>query len=160
MALRYIRKKEDPVLRKKAASVSRFTPQLLELIDDMIETMFEAEGIGLAAPQVGISKSIIVVRNEDKVLEIINPEVIKGEGEDLDFEGCLSFPGVYAEVPRFNRLGVKGMNRAGKSITITAQGLMARVLQHEIDHLNGIIMIDKALRLLTPEEIKKINEKQ
>jgi peptide deformylase len=160
MALRYIRKKMDPVLRKKAAPVSRFTPQLLELLDDMIETMFDAEGIGLAAPQVGISKSIIVVRNEDKVLELINPEIIDGEGEELDIEGCLSFPGVYAEVPRFNRLGVKGMNRAGKSITITARGLMSRVLQHEIDHLNGIVLIDKAVRLLTPDEIRKMNEKQ
>ncbi|MDO9534572.1 MAG: peptide deformylase [Bacillota bacterium] len=158
MALRYIRKKMDPVLRKKTAPVSRFTPQLLDLLDDMIETMFEAEGIGLAAPQVGISKSIIVVRNEDKVLEIINPEIINGEGEELDIEGCLSFPGVYAEVPRFNRLGVKGMNRAGKSITINAQGLMSRVLQHEIDHLHGIVLIDKALRLLTQEEINKMNE--
>jgi peptide deformylase len=160
MALRYIRKKMDPVLRKKAAPVSRFTPQLLELLDDMIETMFEAEGIGLAAPQVGISKRVIVVRNEDKVLEIINPEIIKGEGEDLDIEGCLSFPGIYAEVPRFNNLGVKGMDRSGKSITITAQGLMSRVLQHEIDHLNGVVLIDKALRLLTPEEIKSISEKE
>jgi len=158
MALRYIRKKMDPVLRKKAAPVSRFTPQLLELLDDMIETMFEAEGIGLAAPQVGISKRVIVVRNEDKVLEIINPEIIKGEGEDLDIEGCLSFPGIYAEVPRFNNLGVKGMDRSGTSITITAQGLMSRVLQHEIDHLNGVVLIDKALRLLTPEEIKSMSE--
>jgi len=147
----------DPVLRKKAAPVSKFTPQLMELLDDMIETMFEAEGIGLAAPQVGISKSVIVVRNEKKILEVINPEIINGEGEELDIEGCLSFPGIYAEVPRFSRLAVKGLNREGKEITITAEGLMSRVLQHEIDHLHGIVMIDKALRLLTPEEIKKMN---
>ena len=114
MALRLIRTEGDPVLRKKTAPVSKFTPQLIVLIEDMIETMLDAEGVGLAAPQVGISKSIIVVRDKDKSFEVINPEILSGEGEVIDIEGCLSFPGIYGEVPRFSRVEVKGLDRNKK----------------------------------------------
>ncbi|RJX29339.1 MAG: peptide deformylase [Dethiobacter sp.] len=158
MALRNIRKQGDPVLRKRAVPVSRFNAQLHLLLDDMMETMFKAEGIGLAAPQIGISKSIIVIRDEDKVMEIINPEIIDSEGEIIDVEGCLSFPGLYGEVPRFSRVEVKGLDRTGRDIKVAGQGLISRVLQHEIDHLHGVLFIDKVLRFLTPEEIKKPGE--
>jgi len=159
MALRNIRKQGDPLLRQKTVPVSRFNFQLHQLLDDMIETMFKAEGIGLAAPQIGISKRIIVIRDEDKVMEIINPEIIESEGEIIDVEGCLSFPGLYGEVPRPARVEVKGLDRTGRDIKISGQGLISRVLQHEIDHLHGILFIDKVLRFLAPEEIKKLGEK-
>ncbi|MGI6317151.1 MAG: peptide deformylase [Firmicutes bacterium] len=160
MALRLIRTEGDPVLRKKTAPVSKFTPQLIVLIEDMIETMLDAEGVGLAAPQVGISKSIIVVRDKDKSFEVINPEILSGEGEVIDIEGCLSFPGIYGEVPRFSRVEVKGLDRNKKEIKISAEGFLSRVFQHEIDHLRGVLFIDRALKLLTPEEIKKMSEKE
>lgn len=159
MALRNIREQPDLVLREKAVPVSRFNAQLHQLLDDMTETMFNAEGAGLAAPQVGISKKIIVIRDGDKVVEIINPEIIDSEGEDIGIEGCLSIPGLYGEVPRFARVEVKGLDRAGRDIEVTGEGFIARVLQHEIDHLHGILFIDRALRLLTPEEIENIGEK-
>ena len=159
MALRNIREQPDLVLREKAVPVSRFNAQLHQLLDDMTETMFNAEGAGLAAPQVGISKKIIVIRDGDKVVEIINPEIIDSEGEDIGIEGCLSIPGLYGEVPRFARVEVKGLDRAGRDIEVTGEGFIARVLQHEIDHLHGILFIDRALRLLAPEEIEIIGEK-
>jgi peptide deformylase len=158
MALRNIRIHGDLVLREKAVTVSRFNARLHQLLDDMAETMSGAEGAGLAAPQIGISKRIIVIKNGDKVLELINPEVIESEGESSDIEGCLSVPGLYGEVPRFARIKVKGRDRTGQEISVAAEGFLARVLQHEIDHLHGILFIDKALRLFTPEEIKKLNE--
>lgn len=158
MALRFIRKEKDPVLRKKTESVSKFSPQLNELIEDMIETMLDAEGVGLAAPQVGISKRIIVVKDNDNIFEIINPEIISGEGEVLDIEGCLSLPGIYGEVPRFSRIEVKGLDRNKKEINISAEGFLSRIFQHEIDHLEGVLFVDRAVKLLTPEEIKKMSE--
>jgi peptide deformylase len=160
MALRFIRRERDPVLRKRTAPVSKFTPQLTELIEDMIETMLDAEGVGLAAPQVGISKSIIVVRDKDKCFEVINPEILNGEGEVVGIEGCLSFPGVYGEVPRFSRVEVKGLDRNKEEINISAEGFLSRIFQHEIDHLQGVLFVDRALKLLTPEEIKKMGEKE
>ncbi|HHT46568.1 MAG TPA: peptide deformylase [Firmicutes bacterium] len=159
MALRVIRKEGDPVLRKKTVPVSKFTPQLVNLIEDMIETMLDAEGVGLAAPQIGISKSIIVVKDNENIFEIINPEIISGEGEVVGIEGCLSLPGIYGEVPRFSRVEVKGLNRYKKEVNISAEGFISRIFQHEIDHLRGVLFVDRAVKLLTPEEIKKISEK-
>ena len=160
MALRVIRKEGDPVLRKKTVPVSKFTPQLVNLIEDMIETMLDAEGVGLAAPQIGISKSIIVVKDNENIFEIINPEIISGEGEVVGIEGCLSLPGIYGEVPRFSRVEVKGLNRYKKEVNISAEGFISRIFQHEIDHLRGVLFVDRALKLLTPEEIKKMGEKE
>lgn len=159
MALRNIRRQGDPVLRKKAVPVARFNEQLHRLLDDMVETMIKAQGAGLAAPQVGISKKIIVLRDEDKILEIINPEITESEGESIDIEGCLSFPGLYGEVPRSARVAVSGQDRAGHEIRISGEGFLARVLQHEIDHLHGILFIDRALRFYTPEELQNLARK-
>ncbi len=158
MAIRQIRKDGDPELRKKAAEVIRFTQPLHRLIEDMIDTMKEAQGVGLAAPQVGISKRVIVIQDNDTVFEIVNPEIIANQGEVIDIEGCLSCPGAYGEVSRFAEVEVKGKDRHGKDIQVTGQALLARVLQHEIDHLDGVLFIDKAIRLLDPEELKKISE--
>ncbi|NMB41635.1 MAG: peptide deformylase [Firmicutes bacterium] len=159
MAIRNIRKQPDPVLREKTAFVSRFNAPLHRLLDDMAETMLDVEGAGLAAPQVGISKKIIVVRDGDGIVEIINPEITYSEGESIGIEGCLSIPGIYGEVPRFARVTVKGLDRSGRKLEIFGEEFLARVLQHEIDHLQGILFIDKALRLLTPEEIKNLSKK-
>lgn len=160
MALRFIRKERDPVLRQKTAPVSKFTPQLAALIEDMFETMLGAEGVGLAAPQVGISKSIIVVRDKDQLFEVINPEILSGEGEVIDIEGCLSLPGIYGEVPRYASVEVRGLDRNKAEINISAEGFLARVFQHEIDHLRGVLFADRALKLLTPEELKKMSESE
>jgi peptide deformylase len=160
MALRQIRKRDDFVLRKKAEMVNRFTPGLLQLLDDMAETMSEAEGAGLAAPQVGISKRVIVFQNsENGIIELINPEIISTKGNITDIEGCLSLPGIYGEVPRAEHVQVIGLNREGKEVRLEAQGFLARVLQHEIDHLEGILFIDRATHLLTPDELAKLRQK-
>ena len=159
MALRNIRRQGDPVLRKKAVPVTRFTEQLHRLLDDMVETMIKAQGAGLAAPQIGISKKIIVLRDEDKILEIINPEITESEGESIDIEGCLSFPGLYGEVPRSARVAVSGQDRGGREIRVSGEGFLARVLQHEIDHLHGILFVDRAVRLYTPEELQNLARK-
>lgn len=159
MALRNIRLQGDPVLRKKAVPVARFNEQLHRLLDDMVETMIKAQGAGLAAPQVGISKRSIVLRDEDKILEIINPEITESEGESIDIEGCLSFPGLYGEVPRSARVAVSGQDRTGREIRISGEGFLARVLQHEIDHLHGILFVDRAVRFYTPEELQYLARK-
>ncbi len=156
MPLRNIRQNNDPVLRQKAVYVSKFTPQLRLLLEDMAETMLAAEGVGLAAPQVGIAKRIIVVKVEEGVLEIVNPEITSAEGKDIDVEGCLSLPGVFGEVPRYDRVTVSGRDRNGKKIELTAEGFLSRVLQHEIDHLDGVLFVDRASRLLSPEELQKM----
>ncbi|MEW5921795.1 MAG: peptide deformylase [Bacillota bacterium] len=157
MALRNIRKGGDAVLRRKAAPVSRFNDQLGVLLDDMVETMNAAEGAGLAAPQIGISRRIIIFRNEDMIVELINPEFTSKQGEIVDLEGCLSCPGVFGEVARPQVVRVKGYDRQGRPLELEGEGFIARVLEHEIDHLDGILFVDKALRLLTAEELQKLH---
>lgn len=158
MAVRNIRRQDNPLLRARSEPVSRFSSTLEALIEDMIETMQEAEGIGLAAPQVGISKRVIVVQNDDHVCELINPEIVQRDGEEVGIEGCLSLPGLYGEVNRAASVKVKGQNRRGDEIELAAEGLLSRALQHEIDHLEGILFIDRAQRLLTAEEINRMKE--
>lgn len=150
MAIRIIRTTGDPVLREKAKSVPEITPQIQRLLTDMVETMYDAEGIGLAAPQVGISKRIIVidVQDETGVLKLINPEIVKREGKDLSVEGCLSFPGVAGEVERDESVTVRAQDIDGNTVEYCATGLLARAFQHEIDHLDGILFVDKVTRLL------------
>ncbi len=159
MALRNVRKNGDPVLRKKAEQVNRFTPGLQQLLDDMAETMIDSEGAGLAAPQVGISKRVIVVRDEDAILELVNPVIASSKGNVVDYEGCLSFPGIYGEVSRAEHVQVTGLDREGKEVRLNAKGFLARVFQHEIDHLEGILFVDRASHILTPEELEKLREK-
>ncbi len=150
-----IKKYPDPVLKKKAEQVNEITPEIKELIFNMKETLESKRGVGLAAPQVGVSKRIIVVRTKNKLLAFINPEVIKkGFRKTSDKEGCLSFPGLWLEIKRAKTVIVKALNEEGKEVLINAQGFLARVFQHEIDHLNGILFFER-LGLFEKLKVKK-----
>ncbi len=152
MAVRPIVMADQPILRRKAEPVARITPALRRLIDDMVETMRAAEGIGLAAPQVGESLRVIVVEvPEDEAVPgsgilyvVINPEIV-GISPEIEegVEGCLSIPGWYGWVPRARSVTVRGLDRDGRRVRIRAEGLVARVFQHEIDHLDGILFPDR-----------------
>jgi len=144
MTVLAIRKAGDTVLKAQAAPVERISRKLKQLLDDMAHTMYDADGIGLAAPQVGVSLRVIVVDAGDGLIELINPQITATEGLECGSEGCLSIPGVYGEVERGAKVTVEGLNRWGKRQCITTAGLLARVLQHEIDHLEGILFIEKA----------------
>jgi len=147
MAVKIIRKEGDPVLRQVAKPIPEVTPNIQKLLTDLAETMYDSNsGIGLAANQIGILKRALVADIGEGLIELVNPEVVASEGEQLGTEGCLSIPGVQGEVLRANRVVVKGLNRFGEDIEVTAEGLLARVLLHEIDHLNGILFTDHVLR--------------
>ena len=134
---------DDPVLRQKDKKVSRIDNSIQQLIDDMVETMQQANGVGLAAPQVGVSLRVAVLQMPDEEpVAIVNPEIIKRDGEQEVTEGCLSIPGYFGELKRSASVTVKGRDRQGKAIRIKATGLMAEALEHEIDHLNGTLYID------------------
>ena len=168
MGLRKIVTLPEPILRRKARPVSTFDKNLQTLIDDMIETMREAPGVGLAAPQVGVSDRLIVVEYVDpseeededgepkevkpKLYVMINPEIVKASEEKvLGVEGCLSIPGLVGEVERFEMVQVKGLNRHGRPMKVKAEGWLARIFQHEIDHVNGVVFTDRATRVWKPE---------
>ncbi len=166
MTLRTIVTLPDPVLRRKARAITRFDDSLQTLIDDMLETMREAPGVGLAAPQVNVSERLIVVEYSDdeedengefiempkKLYVMINPEIVRtSEETELGVEGCLSIPGVMGEVERFSMVQLKGLNRRGKPMKLKAEGWLARVFQHEIDHLNGVVFPDRATKVWKAE---------
>ena len=149
------------VLRHKARKVADFGPDLQTLVDDMIETMRQAPGVGLAAPQVGESSRLIVVEygdeeNEEtppKLYVMVNPEVTRSSQETiLGTEGCLSVPGIQGDVERYEAITVKGLNRHGHPMTVKAKGWLARIFQHEIDHLDGVLFVDRAEKLWQAEE--------
>lgn len=146
MAIRNILKDGDPALRKKSRQVEKINERLLTLIDDMVETMYEAEGVGLAAPQVGVLKRVIVIDIGEGVIELINPEIIAFEGEKVESEGCLSVPGFTGNVKRPEWVKVKALNKTGKEIEMEGRDLLARALCHEIDHLEGILFTDKIIK--------------
>jgi peptide deformylase len=164
MGLRTIVTLPDPVLRRKARPVSAFDKQLQALIDDMVETMRQAPGVGLAAPQVGVSERLIVIEYADppeegeeeqevkpKLYVIANPEIVKtSEEKVLGVEGCLSIPGLVGEVERHAMIQVKGLNRRGQPMKVKAEGWLARIFQHEIDHINGVVFPDRATRVWRP----------
>jgi peptide deformylase len=145
MAKRNIRLSTDEVLRKKCKAVKEITPNVLTLLDDMAETMYDANGVGLAAPQVGVLKRIVVIDIGEGLVELINPEIIESSGSQTDYEGCLSIPGHNAQVERPNYVKVKAYNREGQEIIVEGTELMARALCHETDHLDGVLYIDKAI---------------
>jgi len=147
MGIRMIVKNPDPVLRDKAVQVKNFNANLHKLLDDMAETMYEADGVGLAAPQVGILKRVIVMDCGDGLIEMINPEIIEREGEQFGPEGCLSIPGLMGDVRRAMKVKAKGQDRFGNPITVEGEELLARCIQHEIDHLNGVLFIDLAEKM-------------
>ena len=145
MAIRTIRTDEDPVLRKKSRVIDQVDLKLQGLIEDMIETMYDADGVGLAAPQVGILKRVVVIDiyDETGVKILVNPEIIEEEGEQEEVEGCLSVPGKAGVVMRPARVVVKALNENGEAFTLEGTGLLARALCHEIDHLDGVLFTDK-----------------
>jgi peptide deformylase len=133
----------NPILRKKAKAVKKVTAEIVRLIDDMIETMHAAPGVGLAAPQVGESVRVIVADVGEGPIALINPKILEKSGTQTFTEGCLCLPGVEAPVERASRVLVKGTGRSGKTVTLEARGLLATVFQHEIDHLDGLVFIDR-----------------
>ena len=164
MTLRKIVTLPEPVLRRKAHAVTQFDKNFQALIDDMVETMRGAPGVGLAAPQIGLSERLIVVeyyeREEEdvedapkKVWAVANPEIIKASEEKLmGVEGCLSIPNLVGDVERHAAIQVRGLNRHGKPTKIKAEGWLARIFQHEIDHLNGVLFTDRATRVWQPSQ--------
>ena len=144
MALRNIRIMGDPVLEKKCKEIKEVTPRINELIDDMFDTMYEACGVGLAAPQVGILKRLVVIDTTgDDPHVLINPEIVLTEGEQTGSEGCLSVPGKRGYVRRPQKVTVRAQDRKGKPFELTGEDLLARALCHEIDHLDGVMYVDK-----------------
>lgn len=146
MALRNILQIGEPVLRKKCKVVEKIDSKIIQLLDDMADTMYEADGVGLAAPQVGMLKRVVVVDIGDGLIELINPEIIETEGEYLDNEGCLSVVGESGDVLRPYRVKVRAQNREGQWFEIEGEELLARAFCHEIDHLNGILFVDKIVK--------------
>lgn len=144
MALREIKHyQRDEILRKKSRPVDKIDKRILTLLDDMAETMYKAEGAGLAAPQVGILRRVVVIDVGEGLIELINPKILNKEGEQMAMEGCLSIPGLTGQVKRPLKVVVSGLDRNGEEIKIEGSHLLARALCHEIDHLDGILYIDK-----------------
>lgn len=146
MALRSIRKIGDELLRKKSKKIEKIDDRIQMLLDDMLETMYESNGVGLAAPQVGILKRVVVIDIGEGPVFLINPEITKTEGSYIDEEGCLSIPGEQGPVERPYKVAVKALDRNGKEIVVEGEELMARALCHEIDHLDGILYVDKIIK--------------
>ena len=158
MAIRTIRTEGDEILKKKSKKVEVIDEKIIELINDMIETLHKYEGVGLAAVQVGILKQIVVIQEaEDKPIHvIINPEIISQSGTQIVEEGCLSFPNKFAKIERPENIKIRAINEKGKKIEISGKGLLAQAISHEIDHLNGELFIDKiipgTLEIIKPEK--------
>lgn len=168
MSIREIKIFPDPVLRKKCEPVMEFGDDLKKLVDDLAETMYEKDGVGLAAPQIGESKRMVVIdirneKNEEKnTLILINPEIVEKAGDIVWNEGCLSFPGIYEEIKRADIVVVNAVDPGGVKFTVEGEGLLAVALQHEIDHLDGILIYDYMSfirKKLVKREMKKKVEK-
>lgn len=145
MAIREIRVKGDEILRKKCKEVKEITPKILTLLDDMADTMYAANGVGLAAPQIGILKRIVVIDVGEGIIELINPVIVETKGAVIGDEACLSVPGKSAQVERPEYVKVEALNRDGKKIIVEGTELLAVALCHETDHLDGVLYVDKAL---------------
>lgn len=156
MAIHKVITSENPILRQKAKKVHRFDSSITRLIDDLFETMHAAHGVGLAAPQIALSLRVFVAEYEERKIAMVNPEIIKAEGEELGSEGCLSIPGYVGDnIRRAASVVVKGQDARGKATRVRAEGWLARILQHEIDHLDGILFLD---RLDRPEDLREVLE--
>jgi len=145
------------ILKEKARAVPKITPNIHKLLDNMADTMYSSNGVGLAAPQIGVSKRVVVVHSREGLIELINPEIVHTAGEDVDVEGCLSIPGVFGDVRRAYTVEVVGLNRQGETVQIGAEGFLARILQHEIDHLEGILFVEKAANIRKSEKNTAVN---
>ena len=160
MAIRNIVQFGEDILKKECRPVEKFDHKLRQLLDDMQDTLYEANGAGLAAPQVGVLRRVCIVDVGDGPIELINPEIIATEGEQTGPEGCLSLPNEWGEVTRPMRVTVRAQNRKGKWFETTGDELCARAFCHEIDHLHGVVFTDKASRMLTQEEIEALREEK
>lgn len=145
MAIRQLRYEGDPILRKKSREITEINDRIIVLLDDMLETMYENEGVGLAAPQVGVLRKAIVIDIGEGPIKLTNPEIIEEDGEVIDVEGCLSVPDRSGKVKRPERVKVKYVDETGEEKIIEGTGLLAKALCHEIDHLHGILYIDKMI---------------
>lgn len=151
----------EDVLRQEARPVSVFDDRLLKLLDDMVETMRKAEGIGLAAPQIGVSERVVVIELGEHLFKMINPEIIESSGKDVMEEGCLSVPGIREPVARPARVKAEYQDEHGDTYEIEADGMLARAIQHEIDHLDGVLFVDrisKARRLQLKKDLELVRE--
>lgn len=155
MAIRNIRTEEDEILRKKSREVTEINDRILTLLDDMKDTMYAADGVGLAAVQVGVLRRVVVIDVGDGLIELINPEIIEEEGTQCEIEGCLSLPGKQAHTIRPAEVKVKALNREGKWCVYKGNGLKARAFCHEIDHLDGTLYIDRTATQEQIDELKK-----
>lgn len=155
MAIRNILMFGDELLRKKSREVENIDERIITLLDDMNQTLKDIGGIGLAAPQVGILKRVVVIHFDDKIIELINPEIVETIGIQEEAEGCLSYPGKYGITKRPQKVTITALNRKGKKINKTGENLLARAFCHEIDHLNGKLFIDDVVRMLEDDEVKE-----
>ncbi len=157
MALRRILTQEEPVLHKTCRAVTKFDEKLFDLLDDMTETLYDANGVGLAAPQVGILRRVVVIDTGDEVIEMINPKILETSGEQDGAEGCLSIPGEYWMVKRPNYVKATAQDREGNWYEVEAEGLIARCICHECDHLDGHLYTEVAYHKLTEEELASLH---
>jgi peptide deformylase len=155
MVIRRILTAEEPILRERAKKVTQFDASLHRLLDDMLETMRDAPGVGLAANQIGVPLQVAIIEIDSKITELVNPQIVRSSGEQLDWEGCLSIPGYVAETGRHAKVTVKARDRHGREFRVKGEELLARALQHEIDHLNGTLYID---HLESLEELVRVSE--
>ena len=165
MAQRHILKQGDPALLKHCREVTDFNPRLHTLLDDMRETLAQANGVGLAAPQVGVLRRAVIVLEtnvpegeEEYMIELVNPVIIEADGEQVGAEGCLSVPGEFGIVNRPEHVKVRAQDRNGNFFEVEGEGLTARAFCHELDHLEGTLFTTKATRMLTPEELQGVTE--
>ena len=152
MAIRQICKYPDPVLRKKAAPVKSVDDDLRRLVDDMVETMYAEPGVGLAAPQIGVSLRLLVTditvgEKPDALIVLVNPTIVSTSGREIDEEGCLSIPGIRAEIPRAESVEIRGWDLEQREVSLKGRGYLARAFQHEMDHLDGILIWDRMSKL-------------
>ncbi|MBQ7500017.1 MAG: peptide deformylase [Clostridia bacterium] len=161
MAILNIRKEDDEILRKTSREVDKITPRIIRLLDDMRDTLHKANGCGLAAVQVGVLRRVVIIEVEpDKTYELINPVIISKEGVQEELEGCLSIPGKWGLTERPAVVTVKALNRNGKEFTLTGEDLLARAICHELDHLDGRLFTDCAIKMLTEEEIEELQKEE
>ena len=159
MAIRNIRIDDDPLLRKQSREVTKFDNRLKYLVEDMFETMYHAEGVGLAAPQVGILKRVIVIDDrEGNKLEMVNPVIKEMDGEEVQIEGCLSLPHKQGSVKRATHIVVDYYDKDNNKKTLETRDFLARIIQHEIDHLNGILYSDRAIEMYVVKDNEEIKE--
>jgi peptide deformylase len=160
MAVHEVLTRENPRLRVKAHKVPKVDDSVRRLMDDMVETMLAHNGVGLAATQIGVSLRVIVMKVDNQLYTLANPDIVRRSGEQTGYEGCLSVPGLIGEVTRAEKVTLKGLNRNGKEVRIKGEGLLARAMQHEIDHLDGVLFVDRLTSLDTLREVEVGSEEE